>query len=100
MNDNIQGGTIRTILRSRVILTVNGKDQILEASTDSFANKPGLRRPSRSKKRKPSEPPKIKKPENAQALMEEMSEDAPPPIKRHPNLKAGPTLKMAKQQAS
>ncbi len=88
VNDNIQGGTIRTILRSRVILTVNGKDQILEASTDSFANKPGLRRPSRSKKRKPSEPPKIKKPENAQALMEEMSEDAPPPIKETSQFKS------------
>ncbi len=34
VNDKIQGATIKSILRNKVILTVNGKDQILEVNAD------------------------------------------------------------------
>lgn len=34
VNDKIQGATIKAILRNKVVLTVNGKDQILEVNAD------------------------------------------------------------------
>jgi len=34
VDDKIQGATIKSILRNKVILTVNGKDQILEVNAD------------------------------------------------------------------
>ena len=34
INDKIQGATIKAILRNKVVLTVNGKDQILEVNAD------------------------------------------------------------------
>lgn len=34
VNDNIQGATIKSILRNKVILTMNGKDQILDVNAD------------------------------------------------------------------
>jgi len=36
VNDKIQGATIKSILRNKVILNVNGKDQILEVNADSL----------------------------------------------------------------
>ncbi|WP_083927922.1 type II secretion system protein N [Desulfobacter curvatus] len=43
VNDKIQGANIKAILRNKVILTVNGKDQILEVNTDQL--------PSQNRKR-------------------------------------------------
>ena len=43
VDDKIQGATIKSILRNKVILTVNGKDQILEVNADPS--------PSQNKKR-------------------------------------------------
>lgn len=37
VNDEIQGATIKSILRNKIILTVNGKDQILEVDEDSLS---------------------------------------------------------------
>ncbi len=41
VGDHIQGATIKEILRSKVILTVNGKDQILVPDTKSKSHAPG-----------------------------------------------------------
>ncbi len=57
VDDKIQGATIKSILRNKVILTVNGKDQMLEMNADpspSHRNRQSMglgrssRRPSRS----------------------------------------------------
>ncbi len=41
VGDQVQGATIKAIFRNRVILTLNGKDQVLEASTGSKKKSPG-----------------------------------------------------------
>lgn len=46
VNDKIQGATIKSILRNKVILTVNGKDQILEVDAESPPFLDRKRRPS------------------------------------------------------
>ncbi|WP_320040343.1 type II secretion system protein N [uncultured Desulfobacter sp.] len=38
VNDKIQGATIKAILRNRIILTVNGKDQILEVDENPLSS--------------------------------------------------------------
>jgi len=49
VNDKIQGATIKSILRNKVILTVNGKDQVLEVDAEPP--------PLLGRKRKPSSRP-------------------------------------------
>jgi len=46
VNDKIQGATIKSILRNKVILTVNGKDQILEVDAEPPPLLGRKRRPS------------------------------------------------------
>lgn len=53
VNDKIQGATIKSILRNKVILTVNGKDQILEVD----AEPPPLLGRKRSPSGRPFRPP-------------------------------------------
>ena len=48
INDKIQGAAIKSILRNKVVLTVNGKDQILEVNADPL--------PSQNRKRGSSGP--------------------------------------------
>lgn len=48
INDKIQGAAIKSILRNKIVLTVNGKDQILEVNADPV--------PSQGKKRGSSGP--------------------------------------------
>ncbi|MCG8548841.1 MAG: PDZ domain-containing protein [Desulfobacterales bacterium] len=43
VNDKIQGATIKAILRNKIILTVNGKDQILEVDEKSLPPRGGKR---------------------------------------------------------
>jgi general secretion pathway protein C len=38
VNDKIQGATIKAILRNKIILTVNGKDQMLEVDENSLSS--------------------------------------------------------------
>jgi general secretion pathway protein C len=54
VGDKIQGATIKTIYRNRIILTLDGKDQVLEASTDK---KQSIRQAT-TKGRAPSRPVK------------------------------------------
>lgn len=53
INDQIQGATIKDILRNKVVLTVNGKDQILEMNTDSRPSQPRSKRVSSDKRPTP-----------------------------------------------
>ncbi|WP_321492589.1 type II secretion system protein N [uncultured Desulfobacter sp.] len=66
VNDNIQGATIKSILRNKVILTMNGKDQILEVDADPVpfhARKKGvsIQRPKPGQNNAPDrlEPPEM-----------------------------------------
>ena len=59
VNDKIQGATIKSILRNKVILTVNGKDQILEVDA---ASPPLLGRKRKSSSRFSSPPPRHQRP--------------------------------------
>jgi general secretion pathway protein C len=56
VNDKIQGATIKSILRNKVILTVNGKDQILEMDENpsSLKKRPGA---GKFSARPPKHPP-------------------------------------------
>jgi general secretion pathway protein C len=57
VNDEIQGASIKSILRNKVILTLNGKDQILEMDeTSSSSQKRGTAQESSDNPRKPAEP--------------------------------------------
>ncbi len=59
VNDTVQGATIKSILRNKVILTVNGKDQILEMDENqSSLKKPGMPRRTSGNRPKPSNPPR------------------------------------------
>ena len=55
VNDKIQGATIKSILRNKVILTVNGKDQILEVDAEQ-PSLLGRKRRSFSKPFRPTPP--------------------------------------------
>ena len=55
VNDKIQGATIKSILRNKVILTVNGKDQILEVDAEP-PSLLGRKRRSFSKPFRPTPP--------------------------------------------
>ncbi|WP_394707140.1 type II secretion system protein N [uncultured Desulfobacter sp.] len=46
VDDKVQGATIKSILRNKVILTVNGKDQILEVDAEAPPHLGQKRRPS------------------------------------------------------
>lgn len=66
VNDKIQGATIKSILRNKIILTVNGKDQVLEINEDPSPATARMRRslskkPRRGKDNNPAmpEPPEI-----------------------------------------
>jgi len=59
VNDTIQGAVIKSILRNKVILTVNGKDQVLEMDENqSSLKKHGTARRSSVNRPKPSSRPR------------------------------------------
>ena len=59
VNDTIQGAVIKSILRNKVILTVNGKDQVLEMDENqSFLKKRGTSRRSSESRPKPTSQPR------------------------------------------
>ncbi|EIM63745.1 type II secretion system protein N [Desulfobacter postgatei] len=88
VNDKIQGATIKSILRNKVILTVNGKDQILEVNADPSPlldrNRSPADRPSRPR------PPQDHRP--AQKEVEDMlnaASNSNPLFKTRPYIKNG-----------
>ena len=59
VNDTIQGAVIKSILRNKVILTVNGKDQVLEMDENqSSLKKRGTARRSSDNRPKPTSQPR------------------------------------------
>lgn len=88
VNDKIQGATIKSILRNKVILNVNGKDQILEVNADPSPlldrNRSPADRPSRPR------PPQDNRP--AQKEVEDMlnaASNSNPLFKTRPYIKNG-----------
>lgn len=53
VQDKIQGATIKSILRNKIILTVNGKDQVLEVNDDSINPKNRKHRPPAKHPKRP-----------------------------------------------